>query len=60
MRGDDPGKSSLRADGPHRVLSQKEERGNYASGETPRKEEASATESVNGLELGPLWNPVRR
>ena len=53
-------KSSLRADGPHRVLSQKEERGNYASGETPRKEEASATESVNGLELGPLWNPVRR
>lgn len=46
--------------GPTGYSVKKEKRGNCASGEAPKKVEASAMESVNGLELGPLWNPVRR
>lgn len=35
-------------------------RGKYASGEFTGKMEASYTKSTDGLEVGPLENPVRR
>lgn len=45
-------------DGPHRELEQRGDRGKCTSGESTEKMEASVIESINGLELGPLENPV--
>lgn len=53
-------KISVRKDGPHGVLGQRGNRGKHASGEFTGKMGASYTKSTDGLEVGPLENPVRR
>lgn len=56
MKGDRNG--SVREDGPHRELEQRGDRDICTSGESTEEMEASVMESTNGLELGPLENPV--